>query len=178
MVLLLFYFLPIIVSIFFQIKDMVVNPISDFDRVTNKLWQTNMHRDLGKSKQQVQQDARELWSTKYKGGRDKTGFNCFLAAKIEPQTVCHFFTMETKGTVTQSEHHNAHIDNNHESNISATKSSSDNMPVMLSPSETAVVTQMLESFEVDSSKLLSINVTEVKAFMLGLAIFCSSVRLY
>ena len=82
---------------------MVENPITDFDRVTNKLWQTNMHRGLGKSKQQVQQDARELWTTKYKGGRDNTGLKCFLAANIKPKPVKTFFTVETKGTATLSE---------------------------------------------------------------------------
>ena len=47
--------------------------------------------------------------------------------------------------------------------IDTNASSADNNPVFLSPAETAVVTQMLENFEVDSSKLLSTDVTEVKA---------------
>ena len=72
-----------------EFPDMVEKPITDFDRVTNKLWQTNMHRGLGKSKQQVQQDARELWTTKYKGGRDNTGLKCFLAANIKPKPYVH-----------------------------------------------------------------------------------------
>ena len=60
-------------KLFFSSKDLekpiepiVKNPISDFDKVTNKLWEKNVILNLGKNRGAVQKEAVELWTAKYK----------------------------------------------------------------------------------------------------------------
>ena len=40
-----------------KIEPIVKNPISDFDKVTNKLWEKNVILNLGKNKGAVQKEA-------------------------------------------------------------------------------------------------------------------------
>ena len=64
-----------------MIEPIVKNPISDFDRVTNKLWEKNVILNLGKNRGAIQKEALELWTAKYKNDQEKMGLQCFLAGK-------------------------------------------------------------------------------------------------
>ena len=91
-------------KLFFSSKNMekqrepiVKNPISDFDKVTNKLWGKNMILNLGWNRGAVQKEAVELWTAKYKSNQDKIGLQCFLAAKVTPiKPIKSFFMPQQK----------------------------------------------------------------------------------
>ena len=80
-----------------MIEPIVKNPISDFDKVTNKLWEKNVILNLGKNRGAVQKEAVELWAAKYKNNQDKTGLQCFLEAKVTPiKPIKSFFMPQEK----------------------------------------------------------------------------------
>ena len=80
-----------------MIEPIVKNPISDFDRVTNKLWEKNVILNLGKNRGAIQKEAVELWTAKYKNDQDKIGLQCFLAGKVTPiKHIKSFFVPQEK----------------------------------------------------------------------------------
>ena len=80
---------------------MIKSPITDFDKLCNKLTDINSIRKTGKSKNDIQQEAIQLWTNTYKNRREE--LQLFLDRKIEPRTtksvITSFFQPITKEQV-------------------------------------------------------------------------------
>ena len=62
-----------------MIEPIVKNPISDFDKVTNKLGE-NVILNLRKHRGTVQKEAVELWTAKSKNDQDKNWITMFSSS--------------------------------------------------------------------------------------------------
>ena len=169
-------------KLFFSSKNMekqrepiVKNPISDFDKVTNKLWGKNMILNLGKNRGAIQKEAVEMWTAKYKNDQDKIGLQCFLAGKVTPiKPIKSFFVPQEKIKV-ESKVDMVCVDKPvYLDTISPTEVPYNARPAyqllpILPQSQINVIMYTLQNNGLSADDLLSKDVVEIHSFMVSLA---------
>ena len=158
-----------------KIEPIVKNPISDFDKVTNKLWEKNVILNLGKNRGAVQKEAVELWTARYKNYQDKTGLQCFLAAKVTPIKPIKSFFMPQEKVKVESKVDIVCVDKPVDlDTISPTEvpynaRPANQLPPILPQSQINVIMDTLQNNGLSADDLSSKDVVEINSFMVSLA---------